>query len=76
MTRKVAGASRGLYEPFTTALRESGVAGLVMSGDRSEGPLFPGIRAGILPPGRGLLVRQGERARTIQVAYAGEEGGQ
>jgi S-DNA-T family DNA segregation ATPase FtsK/SpoIIIE len=76
MARKVAGASRGLYEPFTAALRESGAAGLVMSGDRSEGPLFPGVRAGILPPGRGLLVRPGERARTMQVAYAvvGDDG--
>jgi S-DNA-T family DNA segregation ATPase FtsK/SpoIIIE len=71
MTRKVAGASRGLYEPFTAALREAGAAGLVMSGDRSEGPLFPGVRAVILPPGRARLVRQGEPARTTQVAYAG-----
>jgi S-DNA-T family DNA segregation ATPase FtsK/SpoIIIE len=74
LTRKVAGASHGLYEPFTAALRESGATGLVMSGDRSEGALFPGVRAGILPPGRGLLVRQGERARTMQVAYAGAVG--
>jgi S-DNA-T family DNA segregation ATPase FtsK/SpoIIIE len=74
LARKVAGAARGLYEPFTAALRESGAAGLVMSGDRSEGALFPGVRAGILPPGRGLLVRPGERARTMQVAYAGAVG--
>jgi S-DNA-T family DNA segregation ATPase FtsK/SpoIIIE len=71
VTRKVSGAARGLYEPFTLALRESGVLGLVMSGDRSEGQLFTGVRASMLPPGRGILVRQGEAPLTIQIAMAG-----
>jgi S-DNA-T family DNA segregation ATPase FtsK/SpoIIIE len=70
VTRKVAGAARGLYEPFTLALRESGGVGLVMSGDRSEGQLFTGVRAGTLPAGRGLLVRPGEPALTVQTALA------
>jgi S-DNA-T family DNA segregation ATPase FtsK/SpoIIIE len=72
VARKVTGASRGLYEPFTLALRESGVLGLVMSGDRAEGQLFTGVRASVLPPGRGLLVRQGETPVTVQVAVASE----
>ncbi|GAA1676607.1 type VII secretion protein EccC [Fodinicola feengrottensis] len=71
MTRRVTGAARGLYEPFTLALRESGVTALVMSGDRTEGQLFSGVRASVLPPGRGLLVREGERPLTIQTAWTG-----
>ena len=71
VTRKVSGAARGLYEPFTLALRESGVLGLVLSGDRSEGQLFTGVRPTVLPPGRGVLVRQGEAPLTVQIAVAG-----
>jgi S-DNA-T family DNA segregation ATPase FtsK/SpoIIIE len=44
MTRRVSGASRGLYEPFTLGVRESGCLGLLMSGDRTEGQLFAGVR--------------------------------
>ncbi|WP_433260120.1 type VII secretion protein EccCa [Actinosynnema sp. CS-041913] len=72
MTRRVLGASRGIYEPFTTVVRESGCTGLLMSGDRSEGQVFPGVRPSVLPVGRGLLIRQGDPARTVQTAYAGE----
>jgi S-DNA-T family DNA segregation ATPase FtsK/SpoIIIE len=69
LTRRVMGASRGLYEPFTTGVRDSGCLALVMSGDRSEGQLFPGVRPTVLPAGRAQLVRPGELARHIQTAY-------
>jgi DNA segregation ATPase FtsK/SpoIIIE, S-DNA-T family len=69
MTRRVMGASRGLYEPFTTSVRESGCLSLLMSGDRSEGQLFPGIRPTTLPVGRSQLIRPGEPARIVQTAY-------
>ncbi|GGZ71616.1 type VII secretion protein EccCa [Streptomyces echinoruber] len=71
LTRRVAGASRGLYEPLLQSLRESGASALVMSGDRGEGQLFPGVYAGQQPPGRGTLVRRGEPNRLIQTVYAG-----
>ncbi|WP_037854485.1 type VII secretion protein EccC [Streptomyces sp. NRRL S-340] len=71
LTRRVAGASRGLYEPLLQGLRESGSAALVMSGDRGEGQLFPGVYASQQPPGRGVLVRRGEPNRLIQTVYAG-----
>ncbi|MFI8834131.1 type VII secretion protein EccCa [Streptomyces afghaniensis] len=71
LTRRVAGASRGLYEPLLQSLRESGASALVMSGDRSEGQLFPGVYAGPQPPGRGVLVRRGEPSRLIQTVYEG-----
>ncbi|WP_155058444.1 type VII secretion protein EccCa [Streptomyces blattellae] len=71
LTRRVAGAARGLYEPLLQGLRESGSSALVMSGDRSEGRLFPGVYASAQPPGRGVLVRRGEPNRLIQTIYAG-----
>ncbi|GEC09541.1 type VII secretion protein EccC [Streptomyces spinoverrucosus] len=71
LTRRVAGASRGLYEPLLQGLRESGASALVMAGDRSEGQLFPGVYASQQPPGRGTLLRRGEATRLIQTVYAG-----
>ncbi len=73
MTRRVAGAARGLYEPFTMGIRESGATGLVLAGDRSEGQLFTGVRAGPQPPGRGVLVRAGQPAGTCQLAWVDAE---
>ncbi|MGW1171507.1 type VII secretion protein EccCa [Streptomyces sp. NPDC002550] len=72
VARRVAGASRALYEPFLTALRETGTASLVMTGDRTEGQLFPGLYASAQPPGRGTLVRRGRRHQLIQTALAPE----
>lgn len=69
MTRRVMGAARGLFEPFTMGVRESGCLSLLMSGDRSEGQLFPGVRPMTLPPGRALYIRPGDAARTVQSSY-------
>ncbi|MEV5242091.1 type VII secretion protein EccCb [Streptomyces cinnamoneus] len=74
VTRRVAGASRALYEPFLMTLRESGTTAVVMTGDRQEGQLFPGVYAAAQPPGRGTLVRRGEATRLIQTALAEDEG--
>ncbi|GAA4943704.1 type VII secretion protein EccC [Actinoplanes utahensis] len=73
MTRRVAGASRGLYEPFTLGVREAGCLGLLLSGDRTEGQLFAGVRPQILPVGRAQFVRAGEPARTVQTAHVSQE---
>ncbi|MFF4606110.1 type VII secretion protein EccCa [Streptomyces sp. NPDC001339] len=69
LTRRVAGASRGIYEPLVQGLRESGSAALLMAGDRSEGQLFPGVYASQQPPGRGVLIRRGQPNRLIQTVY-------
>lgn len=75
VTRRVAGSSRALYEPFLTTLRESGTAALVMTGHRSEGQLFPGVYAAARPPGRGTFVRRGESDQLIQTAVVPEYEG-
>ena len=72
VARRVAGASRALYEPFLTTLRETGATALVMTGDRTEGQLLPGLYASPQPPGRGTLVRRGRRHQLIQTALAAE----
>ncbi|RZU60681.1 type VII secretion protein EccCa [Zhihengliuella halotolerans] len=66
LTRKVRGASRGMYESFFSTLRDSGTAALIMSGDRSEGALVNNVRARALPPGRGQLVQTGKPLQTVQ----------
>ncbi|MEU4083003.1 type VII secretion protein EccCa [Streptomyces aureus] len=71
VARRTAGASRALYEPLLTTLRETGTAALVMTGDRSEGQLFPGLYASAQPPGRGTLVRRGHH-RLVQTAVVDE----
>ncbi|MER5968655.1 type VII secretion protein EccCa [Streptomyces sp. NPDC002055] len=70
IARRVAGASRALYDPLLTTLRETGTAALVMAGDRTEGQLFPGLHASAQPPGRGTLVRRGRPHQLIQTALA------
>lgn len=74
VARRVAGSSRALYEPFLTALRETGTTALVMTGERAEGQLFPGVHAAPQPPGRGLLVRRGRPAQLVQTALADPSG--
>ncbi|MFE3497489.1 type VII secretion protein EccCb [Streptomyces sp. NPDC059175] len=71
IARRVAGSSRALYEPLMTTLRESGTTALVMSGERSEGQLFPQLYASAQPPGRGTLVRRGRPHEIVQTALVG-----
>ncbi|MGY1580039.1 type VII secretion protein EccCa [Streptomyces sp. MN13] len=70
LARRAAGASRALYEPLLTTLRETGTTTLLMSGDRAEGQLFPGLHPSPQPPGRGTLLRRGRPHRLIQTALA------
>jgi S-DNA-T family DNA segregation ATPase FtsK/SpoIIIE len=70
LARRVAGASRAVFEPFLQTVMESGTTGLVLAGERTEGQLFPGVWASAQPAGRGLWVRRGERTRLVQTALA------
>ncbi|MGW7572497.1 type VII secretion protein EccCa [Streptomyces sp. NPDC054765] len=72
LTRRVAGASRGIYEPLVQGLRESGSSALLMAGDRSEGQLFPDVYASQQPAGRGVLIRRGQTNRLIQTVYSSQ----
>ncbi|MFF2580350.1 type VII secretion protein EccCa [Streptomyces goshikiensis] len=72
LTRRVAGASRGMYEPLVQGLRESGASAVLMTGDRGEGQLFPGVYASSQPAGRGVFIRRGQSNRLIQTVYTPE----
>ncbi|MFJ7961788.1 type VII secretion protein EccCa [Streptomyces sp. NPDC096324] len=72
IARRTAGSSRALYEPLLTTLRETGTTALLMTGDRTEGQLFPGLYASAQPPGRGTLIRRGRHHQLIQTALADE----
>ncbi|GAA5199770.1 type VII secretion protein EccC [Rugosimonospora acidiphila] len=69
LTRRVAGSSRNAFaDRFLTRIQELGCGGLVLSGDRKEGPVLADERAAIRSPGRGVLVRRGEPSRLVQIA--------
>ncbi|MEU4260521.1 type VII secretion protein EccCa [Streptomyces argenteolus] len=72
LSRQVAGASWGMYEPLVHGLRESGASAVLMDGDRSEGRLFPGVYASRQPAGRGVLIRKGRPNRLIQTVHTPE----
>lgn len=69
LTRPVAGSARALYENAIQILKDTGGTGIVLSGERSEGPLWPGVHASAAVPGRAKLVRRGQPPRLIQIAH-------
>jgi S-DNA-T family DNA segregation ATPase FtsK/SpoIIIE len=68
VARRCGGAGRALYDPVIQRLRELASPGLVLSGDRDEGPLVGPVRPGPQPPGRGWLVTRSEGVRLVQLA--------
>ncbi|WP_029137923.1 type VII secretion protein EccC [Nakamurella lactea] len=73
LCRRSGGASRSMYEQVPQRMQEVGATGLLLSGDRMEGQLFPGAYMSVQPPGRGLLVRRGRKPQLIQLAYRPED---
>ncbi|MFD6391334.1 type VII secretion protein EccCa [Nocardia sp. NPDC060259] len=69
IARRSGGASRALYEPVISRMRDVGCIGLVMSGSRDEGQLFGTVRASAMPPGRGTLVTR-NAIDLVQVAWS------
>jgi S-DNA-T family DNA segregation ATPase FtsK/SpoIIIE len=70
LTRRVGGTARSAFEAAFGRLRELGSPGLILSGDPGEGPLLGGAKAAPQPPGRGVLVRRGERPVRVQTAFS------
>ncbi len=69
VARRSGGAARALYQPLLMGMREAGTPGLLMSGDREEGPLLGNVRPQQLPPGRGWLVNRRGQAALIQLGW-------
>jgi ESX secretion system protein EccC len=73
VTRRSGGAGRAMFEQFLARLRDVGAMGLMLSGDKAEGPLLGGIKGEPLPPGRGRLINRRGEARLIQLAWLDPE---
>lgn len=50
-------------------MKEVGCAGLLLSGERQEGQIWPSTHLAPEPPGRGTLVRKGRKPVLIQTAH-------
>jgi S-DNA-T family DNA segregation ATPase FtsK/SpoIIIE len=74
VTRRAGGAGRAQFEPILQRLRELGTPGLVMSGERDEGPLVGTVRPSAQPPGRGFLVTRRDGSRLVQLAHVAPAG--
>jgi len=73
LVRPTAGAQRGLLEPVTARLRELGSPGLILSGDRAEGPIVGNVRPSPQPAGRGVLVNRRTDPELVQLAWLAPE---
>jgi S-DNA-T family DNA segregation ATPase FtsK/SpoIIIE len=69
VTRRMNGAGRALYEQFIARMRDVGTPGVMLSGDKLEGPLLGGIKPESFPPGRGRLIRHRGEPQLIQLAW-------
>jgi S-DNA-T family DNA segregation ATPase FtsK/SpoIIIE len=68
VARRCAGSARAMFEPLMAHLRDSGCAGLLMSGSPEEGLLIGNHRAIVQPPGRGMLVTR-TAAQLVQIGW-------
>ncbi|SIT89058.1 type VII secretion protein EccCa [Microbacterium sp. RU33B] len=69
LTRPVAGSTRASFDLGLQSLRETGGTGIVMSGERSEGQVFPRVYAEQMIPGRGRIVRRGRPPAVVHLAH-------
>ena len=69
LTRPVAGVARASFEPGIQSLRDTGGTGLVLSGERSEGQVYPRVYAEQMVPGRARIVRRGRAPGVVQLAH-------
>jgi S-DNA-T family DNA segregation ATPase FtsK/SpoIIIE len=69
LARRSGGAGRAMFDPIIQRLKEIGTPGVVLSGDRDEGPLLGTVRPSAQPPGRGRLVGRRGDAQLVQLAW-------
>ena len=72
IARHSGGAGRAMFDPVLQKLRDLNAAGLLLSGDREEGPLIGAARPSRQPAGRGQLVRRRGGVVLVQTALAPE----
>lgn len=72
IARRSAVWMRSSFENVMQAIREAGANGLLLSGDRQEGQIWPGVYLQHLPAGRAQWVDKAGRRRLVQLAYCPE----
>ncbi|MDN5724536.1 MAG: type VII secretion protein EccCa [Propionibacteriales bacterium] len=75
ISRPVAGIDRAMFGHGLSTLRDTGGSVFLMSGERSEGQVVPGVYAEPMVPGRGRLLRRGGKPHVVQVAETGADLG-
>ena len=55
-------------------LREAGANGILLSGDRQEGSVWPKVFLKKLPPGRAQWVTRSGKPQMVQLAFYDQEG--
>jgi S-DNA-T family DNA segregation ATPase FtsK/SpoIIIE len=70
ITRRIGGASRAMYDPVVSRIRELASPGIQMSGPPSEGPLLGNMKPQELPPGRGWLMTRRSGNGLVQLVYS------
>lgn len=68
LARRVSGIARSYGDQLLSRIQEMGCTGILLSGDRMEGPVIGGERAEVRPPGRGVVVRRGRPGELLQIA--------
>lgn len=69
LTRRVGGASRGMYEPVLQAVRDLGAPGILLSGNPDEGMLIGRVKPSVQPPGRARIISRDLGDRVFQTAW-------
>ncbi|MFI5777199.1 type VII secretion protein EccCa [Nocardia sp. NPDC051570] len=69
IARRSGGASRAMFEPLISRMKDVNAAGLIMSGSRDEGALLSTVKPSEMPPGRGVMVSRAGN-HLIQTAWA------
>jgi S-DNA-T family DNA segregation ATPase FtsK/SpoIIIE len=69
VARRSTGATRAMFDPLLSGLRDAGAMALIMSGSPDEGAVIGSVRPTPLPPGRGTLVTRSRADQLVQVAW-------
>ncbi|NUT20406.1 MAG: type VII secretion protein EccCa [Hamadaea sp.] len=69
ITKRGGGGGRSAFDQTLVRLKEVTTPGLVMSGDKNDGPILANVRASHMPPGRAWLVTRKDGARLIQASW-------
>ncbi|PRX43976.1 S-DNA-T family DNA segregation ATPase FtsK/SpoIIIE [Prauserella shujinwangii] len=69
VARRTGGAARTGMDPIIGKLKEIAAPGIVMNGSKDEGQLLGNVKAGPMPPGRGVFVSRKAGKQLMHVSW-------